>query len=61
MGSMRICWDTLALLLSGTATAQAGAELGLVVTGGTLLLLTVIAAAVVLAVTTLAVGTLRAL
>jgi hypothetical protein len=48
-------------LLGGTATAQSRAELGLVVTGGTLLLLTVVTAAVVLAVTALAVSTLGTL
>ena len=49
------------LSLGGTAAAQTGAELGLVVTGGTLLLLTVITAAVVLTVTTGAVSTLGTL
>ncbi|OAQ23463.1 hypothetical protein K457DRAFT_205942 [Linnemannia elongata AG-77] len=51
----------ICLLLGGTATAQSRAELGLVVTGGTLLLLTVVTAAVVLAVTALAVSTLGTL
>jgi hypothetical protein len=51
----------VALSLSGTATAQTRAELGLVVAGGTLLLLTVIATAVVLTVTAGAVSTLGAL